>query len=397
MKRKIVEGWALSVVMALSMVGGVSCSSDESTGSGNGSGNGNGNGNGGGGGTATAAGLAMRLRGKSNFLIGIGNTDDSAYALNLPLDIHYEYIVGVAGEGGDWPSWNTDEHGDGAFVSVVAKGADDHGMTPMLTIYSMASRGDGNLEVLTDAAFMTKYWDSAKLVMTRLALFGKPALMQLEPDFWGYAVNQSPDGKGTVKVAGAAADCAGMPDDFSGFTSCWTKLRDQYAPKVALGVHVSDFGGNVQTTLSFFNGIGAKKVDFLTTDMLDRDAGCFEAHIDGNCQRDEGGWYWDETNKTSPNFHDHLAFVKTVTTSLGLPMLWWQVPFGVPSDKPGGTPGHYRDNRVKYIFEHVPEFVAAGGVGAVFGTGAENQTDYKTDGGQFKDAVTKYFASPTAL
>ena len=73
------------------------------------------------------------------------------------------------------------------------------------------------------------------------------------------------------------------------------------------------------------------------------------------------------------------------------------MPLGVPSAKPGGTPGHYRDNRVRYIFDHIGELVDAGGVGAVFGTGAERQTSIETDGGQFKAAVTKYFAQPTAL
>jgi hypothetical protein len=78
-------------------------------------------------------------------------------------------------------------------------------------------------------------------------------------------------------------------------------------------------------------------------------------------------------------------------------MLWWQLPLGVPSDTPGGTSGHYRDNRVHYLFNHIDEFIAAGGVGAAFGVGAGNQTTIDTDGDQFKNAVTKYFASPTSL
>ena len=82
---------------------------------------------------------------------------------------------------------------------------------------------------------------------------------------------------------------------------------------------------------------------------------------------------------------------------MGKPILWWQTPFGVPSATPGGAAGRYRDNRVKYIFEHVDEFIAAGGLGAAFGTGAGNQTYINTDGGQFKNAVTRYFAAPVAL
>jgi hypothetical protein len=112
-------------------------------------------------------------------------------------------------------------------------------------------------------------------------------------------------------------------------------------------------------------------------------------------QRD--GVYWDESNATSPNFHDNQAWVKTMTQGLGMPMMWWQVPFGVPSTTKGGTSGHYRDNRVHYMFSHVQEFIDAGGIGAVFGAGAANQTTPTTDGDQFKNAVAGYFAKPVAL
>jgi len=69
----------------------------------------------------------------------------------------------------------------------------------------------------------------------------------------------------------------------------------------------------------------------------------------------------------------------------------------VPSATPGGTAGHYRDNRVHYIFSHIQEFVAAGGLGAAFGTGTGNQTTPDTDGGQFKGAVQMYYQAPVPL
>ena len=74
--------------------------------------------------------------------------------------------------------------------------------------------------------------------------------------------------------------------------------------------------------------------------------------------------------------------------------------FGVPSTRlPGGTSGKCGDNRVHYIFDHaVDKFVATGGLGAVFGTGAGNQTYITSDGDRSsKTAVAKYFASPTLL
>jgi hypothetical protein len=52
---------------------------------------------------------------------------------------------------------------------------------------------------------------------------------------------------------------------------------------------------------------------------------------------------------------------------------------------------------VHYVFSHIQEFVDAGGVGAAFGTGAADQTDVSTDGGQFDKAVKAYYAAPVAL
>jgi hypothetical protein len=86
-----------------------------------------------------------------------------------------------------------------------------------------------------------------------------------------------------------------------------------------------------------------------------------------------------------------------VSTTTGKPILWWQLPLGVPSDTPGGTPGHFRDNKVHYLFSHVQDFIDAGGLGAAFGTGADGQTFVTTDDGQFDKATKAYYAAPLAL
>ena len=147
--------------------------------------------------------------------------------------------------------------------------------------------------------------------------------------------------------------------------------------------------------MKFLKAIGADQADVIFTDMLDRDAGCFEAKGEG-CVRG-GTFYWDESNQTSPNFHEFLSWSSTISSGLSRPMIWWQIPLGVPSATPGGTPGHYRDNRVHYVFSHINEFVAAGGLGAAFGTGAGGQTYITSDGDQFKNAVSAYFKAPMAL
>ena len=100
---------------------------------------------------------------------------------------------------------------------------------------------------------------------------------------------------------------------------------------------------------------------------------------------------WDSlaagSRTTAKKYHD----------GLGLPLIWWQTPLGVPSSTPGGTPQHYRDNRVHYFLTHPSELVAVGGVGVVFGAGWGTQTNITTDNGQFKTPSTAYQANPAPL
>jgi hypothetical protein len=357
-------------------------------------------GGGGGGGSGSAADVARKLGRSPHFLVGMGNdlandhNMDGAYTLGVTLDLHYAYMVGLPGRGG-WPDWNA----DGTFVNILSDSADDQGVTPMYTLYAMASIGDGNLSGLGMDSFMGPYWDGVRLLYERLADFDKPALVHVEPDFWAYAQQMS-DGNPSnvaVRVTPLVPECANLPDDLAGLGRCIVRLGRMIAPKVVIGFHASRWAGDTADMVSFLGGVGAGEADVIVQDMLDRDAGCFEAHVDPACQRDDGPWYWDESNQTSPNFREYLTWAKGISVGLGKPILWWQVPFGVPSTTPGGTAGRYRDNRVHYVFSHVAEFVAAGGLGITFGTGAGNQTYITTDGNQFRDAVTAYFAAPVGL
>ena len=346
-----------------------------------------------------ASALALRLRGSSHFLVGLGNDleadhdMDGAYRLGPTLDLHYAYVVGLPGQGG-WPEWNP----NGSFVDIIVKSSNDHGTTPMFTLYAMASWGeDKDVAALTRDEFMKPYWAGAKLLFQRLGASDRPSVVHLEPDFWGFAQQASPDGLHPVRVKSLVEECKDLSDDLRGMAGCFIRLAHTYAPHTVIGFHASRWAGTPAAIVRFFRAIGADQADFVVTDMLDRDAGCWEARTDPLCQGKDQGFYLDESNTTSPNFHEAIAWAKQIHDGVGLPIMWWQVPLGVPSPLRGGTPGHYRDNRVHYMFGHVSEFVDAGGVGMVFGTGAEHQTTIDTDGGQFRAAVTKYFANPTPL
>jgi len=349
--------------------------------------------------------LARKLGRPKTFLIGMGNDlssdndhgKDGAYLVGSTLDLHYAYLVAYLNKDGSWGSWK-DWNPDGSFVNVLSDSADAKGVVPMYTLYSMAALGEGNLSGLTDATFQKGYWADIKLLFQRIALFGKPAVVHFEPDFWAFVQQQAHDDPTSVvvKLRQAAPDCADLSEDLVGMGHCLVRLARMYAPQALVGFHASSWAGSAEATAAFLKKIGGDQADVVFSDLLDRDAGCFEAATDPACMR-AGTFYWDESNATSPNFHEYLAWSKSIMTGIGRPMIWWQIPFGVPSTTPGGTSGHYRDNRVHYIFSHIQEFVDAGGLGATFGTGAGNQTDPNTDGGQFKAAVAAYYQHPVAL
>jgi hypothetical protein len=354
--------------------------------------------------TGSAADLATKLGRPANFLIGMGNdladdhNQDVIFTLGTTLDLHYAYLVAYLNADKSWGSWK-DWNPDGSFVNVITDTADAHGVVPMISLYSMAAAGDGVLSGLSSDTFEKGYWSDVKLLFQRLAIFNKPAVVHFEPDFWGYAEQQSNEDPTSLKVAlrAAAPDCADLSEDLVGMGNCIIRLARMYAPKALIGFHASQWSnGDPSATAAFLKKVGADKTDIIFADMLDRDAGCFEAAVDPNCQRG-GTFYWDESNTTSPNFHEYIAWSKAISAGVGRPIMWWQVPFGVPSATPGGTADHYRDNRVHYIFSHIQEFVDAGGLGVTFGTGAGNQTTPNSDGGAFKDAVAKYFQAPVPL
>lgn len=377
-----------------------------------GSGSSGGGGQGGGGGGTVGAqppssperAVAAKLGLPPSFAIGLGNDaagDDPnaahAYGLGQKLDIHDMYLSGLG-----WRSWNSPE---GAYVTVIANAAKSHGVVPMFTLYQAADWGEANLGAFDDPAFMTQYWRGVRVLFEKLGAFGSPAIAHLEPDLWGYAEQQGGDDPSNVpmKVGTLVPECAGMPESVGGLGKCMVKLARTLAPKVVVGLSASSFGAydnagksDPARIAAYLTKVGGAEADIIVVETLDRDAGCFEKGQDAQCKR-TGTFWWDEANVAHPNFTDHLAWAKAIRSGTAKPLLWWQMPLGVPSATPGGTAGHYRDNRVRYLFNHPKEFADAGGIGAVFGTGASNQTTVKTDGNQFKNAITGYYKAPAPL
>lgn len=344
-----------------------------------------------------AAQLASKLGRSQRLLIGLGSTDPSNIInQNLRPDIFERYLVGVGA--GSWPTWNSPS---GAYVGVVASMADSVGAVPMFTLYQMASLGDSNLSGLSNATFMAGYWSNVRLLFQQLGAYNKPALVNLEPDFWGYVGLQATNGDPTKLFAhvNSNAECAALPNDATGVGKCLVAMARKYAPKTYIGFPPANWRGfTMAGAVNFMKAVGAHTADFVVMQTSDRDAGCYESVPQPSyCPPWSAQTYWDETNQKLPHFADHLATAKAWHVGIdGLPLLWWQTPMGVPSDVPGFS-SHYRDNRVHYFLTHPAELVAAGGVGVVFGGGEAHQTLLTTDGGQFQTLSTQYLSKPAPL
>jgi hypothetical protein len=346
----------------------------------------------------SASAVAAKLRKDPAFLIGTGNDlspdfdHDKAGAYRLPVevDIHYAYLVGLNGEGG-WPEWNP----DGTFVDDFIEAAVARDVVPMFTLYAMAAWGEDRMDVLTDHLYMDRWWYGYRLLLKRIRLSRTPVIVHVEPDFWGFA-HKASSGDATALpalVGDIVPECEDLPSDVSGLGQCVIRLGHLRAPRAVIGLAASQWAGPPDEHAAFLLSVGADSGDLLVVETLDRDAGCFESGTDPWCTRLDGPWYWDPLDVARPNFADHLAHVSVYSATLERPLLWWQMPLGLPSELPG-NPGSYRDNRVRYLFDHPDRFVAAGGLGAVFGPGSPNQTTLETDGGQFAQALAAYRRAP---
>ena len=341
---------------------------------------------------ATVA-LANKLGKPSRVLVGLGATSiDDMKSQDIHPDIVERYLVGVGP--GFWPTWNSP---DGTYVTSTAQAAKDYGAVPMFTLYQMTANGEGNLSSINDATFMNKYWGQVRLMYQRIAESDKPALVNVEPDFWGFAASQAP-GRDLTKMAAAVRgqpECSTLPDTVAGLGQCFVQMGRKVAPKALIGFPPAFWNGTPVEVAAMMRAAGANQADFSVAQNSDRDAGCREAASrPAECQNGSAPFYWDASNQTSPNFHDNQKQYSDYRTALGngLPILWWQTPMGVPSDTPGGTDQHYRDNHVDYMLTNTQEYGDMHTIGMVFSAGGSHQTSISTDGGQFARLSAQYLA-----
>lgn len=344
----------------------------------------------------------------------------------IPWDYAYQYLAGGVNTGGGWETWN----GGGQFPLSYAQGSASHNYVPVFPYYELLQsngtcggcpENQKDLSNLNNAGLMSAYYQNFALLMQRLgpgtyngiAGFGKTAIVQVEPDFSGYAQqavlnnggcfgNCTGQGnnpaflKASVRSSGYGA-VSSYPDTYQGFNWALLHLRDLYAPNVLLAFHVSNWAtgtdvgsngsagldatglGNQAGSFAAQSGItgvpaGTSSYDLLFNDVLDRDAAYYQ-YAYGDSSR-----WWDRLNVSFPNFTRWEAYIGAASRATGRSVIVWQIPEGNQYfDTVNNTNGHYQDNRAEYFFGHIGELQQAGIIGLLFGAGNGGSTVH-TDG-----------------
>ncbi len=308
---------------------------------------------------------------------------------DMPVGYRYRYLTGGLGAD-DWRHWNSP---DGSFVDRWLNESREAGLVPVLSYYEIvhAEPNPGEeppLQNLQVPATMKIYFENWIFLMQRIAVFGHPVIVQLEPDlFANIQWNNSDPAFTPVAVASSGLpQAAGYENNARGFTQLIVALRDRYAPKVILGWHASTWATRTDlilnqgdpdelalATAKFYQVLKAP-FDVMFTGFSDRDSGYYQTQ--GKAKH----WWQQE------DFDRFRQFIVSLSNELKQDVIIWQIPQGNTLYRSSNnTVGHYQDNRPEYLLQplldrgdtsHLQQFRDAGVVAFLFGSGQKGQTEY---------------------
>ncbi len=317
----------------------------------------------------------------------------------VPWVFRYQYLAGGVNTGKGWETWNTPL---GQFASYYMSDSGANGYIPVFTYYELlqsnpstgADETSRDYNNLNNAATMNAYYANFALLMQKAQAYGRQVIVHVEPDLWGYLEQRAGPGGSPASLAAQVgssgyADVAGIPDTAQGFAWALLRLRDKYAPGVALAIHASlwasgpDLATDTRTsvdpnqvadaTAAFLNASGVANnpygstFDLVFNDVADHDAAWYG---------DTSHW-WDRNNVTVPDFARWLTFMTRLRADTNRPLVVWQVPVGNQYFLTmNNTGGHYQDNRAEYFLGHTAALASAGIQAVLFGSGNANQTTY---------------------
>lgn len=341
---------------------------------------------------ATAV-LALPMAGNTPPVLSFGVGNNPAGGIDrigdMPLGYRYQYFTGGLGAN-DWRHWNVP---DGAFADLWLNESREAGLMPVVTYYELVHAAphvgeDPPFRNLQEPSTMKAYFENWVFLLQRIAAFGEPVIVHLEPDlFGGMQSNNSDPTQTPVAVASSGLpQAAAYENNARGYAKLMVALRDQYAPKVILGWHVSNWATRTDlilnhgdpdelalATAGFYRALAAP-FDVMFAEFSDRDSGYYQIH--GAPQR-----WWKPTD-----FDVFRSFLSRLSAELGQEVILWQIPMGnTLYQSSNNTIGHYQDNRPEYFLQAIVEngdttrlaqYRDAGVVALLFGAGQDDQSKY---------------------
>jgi hypothetical protein len=263
------------------------------------------------------------------------------------------------------------------------------------------------LSKVQNATTMKSYFGDFKLLMQRAKDFGKPVIILLEADGFGFLEQQTGGNSSTyaaVKDSGVA-ELAGLPNTVAGWGLAFLQLRKSVgAGNAILGIHISGWASGKDIAYSsvtdslqpevdkVYNflapfGLAANTTgatwDVLVGDPLDRDSDYYVL-VQG-----QNRW-WDASDSASINsksFNRYAEWVRVWNVKAAKRWILWQIPLGNSNHRnvnnDGSARAGYKDNRPEYFFgngtAHMAKFADNGVIGLLFGAGAGGQSSYQND------------------
>jgi hypothetical protein len=349
--------------------------------------------------------------GSTKVLIGGSFSDTTAAA--APFDVRYAYVHSnpaassayytdslcsdAAVASGWWGCWSGNTTAPGYYVTWW----DDHvkqaswqgSPRPQMffwTWYSlrdlgnMAGSGDGPGEVkaINRLDLLSLYMNDYRFFLQKIG--SSRTMIDIEPDFWGYVRSLGNPHNVPAQVSAAnPTDCGSQEDSAAGLARCLISMARKYAPNTLVGMHLScwDWQTNTQGCGQDYLSLGAANADFLVGDVTDRDAGWYALPAHGGYDN-----FWSDQNQKGVTT---LAFYKTITETVGKPLVLWQIPLGNMAQN--NTLNHYQDDKVDYFFSHMSQVADAHVVGLLFGAGQQEQTSAETDDGNLINKTINYW------
>jgi hypothetical protein len=285
------------------------------------------------------------------------------------------------------------------------------------------------LATVQNASKMSDYFGQWKILMQRVKDFGKPVVILVEADGFGFLEHQS--GGNALAYAAVSAsgvpELAGLPNTVAGWGMAFLQLRKAVgATNAILAMDISGWatgkdllyfsvtdslGPEVDKAYAFLAplGLAANQTgatwDLLANNPLDRDS-------DYYATLGQNRW-WDASATASINsrsFNRFAEWLRLWNVKASKRWVLWQIPLGNSNHlnvyNNGGQREGYKDNRPEYFFgsgatARRDAFVKAGVIGLFFGPGASGMSfytnDYYTDGQLFMNSRAGAFLNAGGL